>query len=225
MGILDRIIASGRSAALHAAALLAVLPVLAPAFAADQPLRQHEGSGVDATVLSKPEVGQSKTANPSHVVNEGGSERSLWIDLGRVAEFSRPGTDQPAIRAAQPGEISEGSRIGKPDFKSAPTAATTSTAAADPGAPQVSPIFLDASGRPRALPGGVIVAFKQPLPEAQAREQLQSGGLKALRQIGERMWLVESPVGIDSLNLANRLHAEGHFDFVQPNWWHPRTTK
>ena len=50
-------------------------------------------------------------------------------------------------------------------------------------------------------------------------------GLTPLRQSGERMWLVESPVGIASLDLANRLGTSGEFEFVQPNWWQPRTTK
>ncbi|MBA3478737.1 MAG: hypothetical protein H0T52_10125 [Lautropia sp.] len=211
-----------------AAAAVAFHLAAAPASAAGQRPRSHEGSGAAATVLNKPEVGQSKNTGPSHVVNEGDAERPLWIDTSRVAEFSMPGTDQPAIRAAEPGEVGESSRISKPDPKSGPMLQQATPAAGGASAAvatQVSPIFLDASGRPRALPGGVIVALKQAMPEAQARDALQAAGLTPQRQIGERMWLVESPVGIESLNLANRLHAEGRFEFVQPNWWHPRTTK
>jgi hypothetical protein len=75
------------------------------------------------------------------------------------------------------------------------------------------------------LPGGVIVALKTGLPPEQAREQLQAAGLEPLRQIGEKMWLVQSPVGLASLELAQRLDGDARFDFAQPNWWHPRTTK
>ena len=69
------------------------------------------------------------------------------------------------------------------------------------------------------------MALKQALPVDQATEQLQRAGLTPLRQIGERMWLVQSPVGVASLDLANRLAASGQFEFVQPDWWQPRTTK
>jgi hypothetical protein len=84
---------------------------------------------------------------------------------------------------------------------------------------------VDASGHPRALPGGVIISLREDLPDAQAQAQLQAQGLTPVRRIGARMWLVESPVGIASLELANRLQASGRYDFVQPNWWQPRTTK
>lgn len=211
----------------HAAFMLVALQLLAPASAASQPLRHHEGNGAAATAASKPELGQSKNASPSHVVNEGGVERALWLDTGRVAAFGKAGRDQPEIRAAQPGELVESGRIGTADAKSGLTIEQATPAASGPvtSPAQVSPVFLDASGRARALPGGVIVALKQALPDAQALEQLQAAGLTPLRRIGERMWLVESPAGIESLNLANRLHAQGRFDFVQPDWWHPRTTK
>ena len=29
----------------------------------------------------------------------------------------------------------------------------------------------------------------------------------------------------DWMDLANRLGTSGEFEFVQPNWWQPRTTK
>ena len=221
------------------AALLVALHLASPALAAGQ-ARRHIESGSEATVLSKPEVGQSKTANPSHVVNEGGVERPLWIDTSRVVEFPQAGgAGQAAIRPAEPGEVSESNRTSKAEGRSDDATTTSAgdagssadpsgnaTAAAAPGgAAAVSPVFVDASGRPRALPGGVIVSLKQGLRESQAREQLQAAGLTPVRQIGERMWLVESPVGIASLELANRLHATGRFEFVQPNWWQPRSTK
>jgi hypothetical protein len=196
-------------------------------------------------VLNKPAVGQSKTANPSHVVNEGGIERPLWLDTTRVVEFPPAGgAGQPAIRPAEPGELDESNRTSKPggklagsDARTAPASAasspadltgqpdTAATPAAAGGAAPVSPVFVDASGQPRALPGGVIVSLKQGLREAQARAQLQAANLTPVRQIGERMWLVQAPVGIASLELANRLQASGQFEFVQPNWWQPRVTK
>jgi hypothetical protein len=223
------------------AVMLVTLQLTASALAADKP-RRHHADGAGAAVPATPEFGRSRIANPSHVVNEGTGKRRLWIDTGRVADFRRGGAGRPVIRAAEPGELSEGNRSGRPDQKTAvatPDSTSAASGAGAPGAPgtpgatgaasagnaQVSPIFVDASGRPRALPGGVIVSLKQALPPAQARDRLQAAGLNPLRQIGERMWLVDSPVGIASLDLAGRLHADGLFEFVQPNWWHARTTK
>ncbi len=219
-----------------AALLLALLPAL-PAMA-DGQVRRHLQSGTQTTALTKPAIGQSKTDNPSHVASEGGTERPLWIDTSRVVEFAPAGgTDRAAIRPAEPGELVEGNRESKPGSKSSgagtaaadgsgsATTAATGAGATAGSAATVSPVFVDASGQPRALPGGVIVSLKQSLPEPQARAQLEAAGLTAVRQLGERMWLVASPVGIASLELANRLHATGAFEFAQPNWWQPRHTK
>lgn len=220
---------------LAAAILLVALHAGGAAAAGDNP-RRHIGSGAEATAPSKPPLEETKAPNPSHVAHEGGMERPLWIDTGRVAEFPPAGgSGKPAIRPAAPGELSDRSRVTKPgertDNPGEKTTGAMSDATSDAtpagvaGAAVVSPLFIDASGRPRALPGGVIVSLKEVLRDAQAREQLQAAGLTPVRQIGERMWLVESPAGLASLELANRLHATGRFEFVQPNWWQPRTTK
>jgi hypothetical protein len=188
-------------------------------------------------VASKPAFGQVSGSAPTHVTREGGVERRLWIDTGRVAEFDSDGA--PAIRAAAVGEVEAIRRGGSTDAKAsafkdqaqdqahrkqdqAPAgSAMTGGAAGKP----VSPVFRDASGRPRALPGGVIVSLKQALAEEDAQAALAAAGLVPLRRIGERMWLVESPPGIESLEMANRLQEEGRFGFAQPNWWQPKATK
>lgn len=213
------------------AGVLAISLAAGPAFAAERVRAHAEG---ERALLAKPEVGGSKTANPSHVVHEGDVAQPLWIDTSRVVEFPAAGSSgRPAIRQAEPGEVVESNRTSKPDAKgaasSADAGATTGStgsgtaAAAAPAA--VSPVFVDASGQPRALPGGVIVSLKEDLSEDRARATLEGEGLVPVRRIGARMWMVDSPVGIASLELANRLHDSGRFEFVQPNWWKPRTTK
>jgi hypothetical protein len=133
----------------------------------------------------------------------------LWIDSERVADFGNSSATGAVIRSTR---TEAGSAPGgKSD---------TGT-----GTSKVSPLFLDAAGQPQALPGGVIVTLKEALPEAQARDLLDSAGLVPVRQLGERMWLVDSPVGIESLQLAERLDGDGRFAFVQPNWWRPRARK
>ena len=71
----------------------------------------------------------------------------------------------------------------------------------------------------------MIVALKEALSDDEAGARLAADGLVPVRRINARMWLVESPVGIASLDLANRLHESGRYDFAQPNWWKPRVTK
>jgi len=149
------------------------------------------------------------------MVTEGGSEEALWIDTGRVADFGRSGADGgPVIRPLEAGDGAPGSAGVKADKD-----------ASGANAAPVSPLFIDVAGQPRALPGGVIVGLKEALSEPQARLQLEAAGLVPLRSIGARMWLVDSPAGMESLHLADRLNADGRFDFVEPNWWRPRSTK
>lgn len=147
---------------------------------------------------------------PSRVVREDGVERPLWIDSDRVVDFDKQGAGSPSIRPVQPGEKSDGTRD------------SNSAADADSG---ISPVFVDSVGQPRALAGGVIVSLRQTLPEAQAVAQLEASGLVPLHRIGERMWLVDAPVGLPSLDLAEKLQGDERFDLVQPNWWRPRTKK
>lgn len=194
--------------------LLVALGLAAPAPAAGQAAGASPGGAAQPLTAAQAGSGEGSGSDdsPTHMVREGRGMRPLWIDPGRVAEFNQPGTDHPSLRAPNSGEREGGTRLGKRDAQSAGTA-------------PVSPVFLDASGMPWALPGGVIVALKQALGEPQARAQLQAAGLSPLRRIGDRMWLVESPAGMASLDLAERLHSEGQFEFVQPNWWHRRTKK
>ncbi len=47
------------------------------------------------------------------------------------------------------------------------------------------------------------------------------------REIGGsgRVWLVATPAGLASLDLANRLHESGDFESASPNWWQFRARK
>ena len=208
---------------------------------ADAQARGHAADGAGVAVLpTKPKqadqglatgAGSTGIDSHTHLSREGGFERRLWIDNGRLAEFGDDGP--PSIRTAAPDEVEaarRGSDAGIAGLKSQggtarQAARQPSAAASGAAAKPVSPVFKDASGRLRALPGGVIVSFRQALAEVEARSTLEAAGLVPLRQIGERMWLVDSPSGIASLDLANRLQEEGQFGFAQPNWWQPKATK
>ncbi len=85
-----------------------------------------------------------------------------------------------------------------------------------------SPVFRDASGMRRSLPGGVLVAFRASTSEARVRAWAKAQGVKLLKKVvasAERViWLVESPRGIASLNLANRIHQSETVEYASPNW-------
>jgi len=124
--------------------------------------------------------------------SEGARWQSLTLVPGQVADFT------PRV-----GQRGATLRSGTPDTLS-------------------SPVFRDEAGRLRALPGGVIVILKSALNEAQAQALFRQAGIQATRRIGEATWLIESAVGMPSLELANRLQASGLFDSAQPNWWMER---
>ncbi len=139
-----------------------------------------------------------------HYWYDGETKRSLWIDSGQVADFSTQDRTKAAVMKAMPATKSLNEKM--------------------------SPLFrdqADENARARALPGGVIVRLKQIMPDEQARSYLNERGLRAVREIGSQtgLWLVESPPGMASLELANRLHEKGEFVSASPNWWQPRALK
>ena len=52
-----------------------------------------------------------------------------------------------------------------------------------------------------------------------------AAGLKPERQITGRVWVVESPAGLDTIEMANQQNAKGIFTDVSPNWWTKRALK
>jgi hypothetical protein len=58
-----------------------------------------------------------------------------------------------------------------------------------------------------------------------ARALISQAGATPLHSLSDRLWLVQGPVGLGSLRLANQLQAAGLFESAQPNWWVPRTLK
>jgi hypothetical protein len=138
---------------------------------------------------------------------DGGERRLLWAESGLLADFSAaPGTKQSVIQPA----------LG--DKTAAPTGSAALTVYRDQP---------EAGGRPRALPGGVLVGFRPRTTAAEREALLSRHGLRLIRPLGDRAdWvLVASPPGDASLELANRLHESGDFASASPNWWQPRQLK
>lgn len=136
---------------------------------------------------------------------DGDTRRELRIDASNLARF---GAQAKSARAA---DVIVPAEFARKDVGPSET---------------VSPLLRDEAGRPRALPGGVIVTLPADMTEQEARQQLEALGVQPLRAIGAgtRMWLVAAEPGLASLQLANRLHETGRVS-AQPNWWQPRAKK
>jgi hypothetical protein len=150
-------------------------------------------------VSTKAAVTSSTNAATAHFWYDGAERKLLAMDSDRVVRFQADGKASVLAKA-----FSQEKSVLK-------TASETE-----------SPLFIE-NGRRRALPGGLIVSLKQARDEQDAREQLVARGLTPVRLIpGDaqaRNWIVASPTGLETLNMANRLHESGHFASVAPNWW------
>jgi len=183
--------------------LAAVLPAL-PAHADQATIAKP------VTQLAKPatDAGAAAPTDATHYWYDGGRRRGLLVDDDLRADFGS-GKAIPADRQARGGKALD-----------APTG---------PEAADGSPVFRDADSPAikRALPGGVIITTHGST-DARALDRLLAPlGLAVSRQLdaGGTRWLVETPPGVASLELANRLHESGDFAAVAPNWWRERALK
>jgi streptogramin lyase len=139
---------------------------------------------------------------------ENGQKKALRVDPGWVADFALPAKPEPG-KPRTPVKRFIG---GEKGLETLPSGS--------------SPVFRDDNGAMRALAGGVVVRLREAdVPDARAR--LADAGLLPVRQLDPegRSWLVASPAGIPSLELANQLHESGKFESATPNWWRPRSLK
>jgi len=181
-------------------ALAILLATAGGARAADAPQAPPAiAKGLRATMPDKSPG--TASAVVQHHWHNGRERRALRLDGALQADFS----------------------LARPE-KSAVLRASASPLKDVPAALQ-SPVFRDESGRPRALPGGVIVVFDAPSSDDAARATIERHGARIARRIGERTWLLASDPGMPALELANRLHATGAFAAAEPNWWVERAKK
>ncbi|MGH1357311.1 MAG: hypothetical protein ACRBC3_00970 [Burkholderiaceae bacterium] len=98
---------------------------------------------------------------------------------------------------------------------------------------QTSPMLRSAeSGQlTGALAGGVLVRLTRPMAMEDAEAVANAFGAQVRRPLGSPvaaghdLWLFDSPAGLESLELANRIHESGQVKSAAPNWWKPRTLK
>ena len=189
-------------ALLLAVPLLAVpllaLPLQAAAQAQSPPRKPDPGAHATTT----------KSSAKTRYWYEDGKRRTLQVDPAWIADFAAPAAAQPGKRPS-PLKRSIG---GEKALESLPSGA--------------SPVFRDDHGAQRALAGGIVVRLRE-ADRQDARARLAAAGLLPIRPIDPqgRTWLIASPAGTPSLDLANQVHESGRFESATPNWWRPRALK
>lgn len=101
------------------------------------------------------------------------------------------------------------------------TAATRSASASVAGS---SPVFREGTspaGRLMALPGGVIVQFRNEWTTAQIDAWITSHAYTVRQELNimGQWYVLDSPAGLASLEMANAIHASGDVISATPNWW------
>jgi hypothetical protein len=187
--------AAGTSAT---AGTLAVASLPGPAAATTTP--PDTAPAVDAPLIDKP-ASVAKRPAAGLVWIDAGVRRPLFLDTGLRADFSPTQAGKAGVLRRADGPL-----------KDVPSMLQ-------------SPVLRDESGRARALPGGVLLVIDAALDDAAARALIERHGAVAVRRVAGPVWLVASPPGLASLDLANRLAETGVFGSAQPNWWVERPKK
>jgi hypothetical protein len=87
----------------------------------------------------------------------------------------------------------------------------------------VSEAFLDGNGTMIGLPGGVLLHLEPTWTESDVQSWLSQNSLQLIRKqdISGNWVVVESPAGLGSLELANRLKGKLGVISATPNLWRP----
>lgn len=175
--------------------------------------------------VASPLMAENKVVDPSVDNDAGGNTGTYyWYDGGKrqesqlapqlLADFGGNAAAERTLATAAFSAPLGGPRIYRLDGS---VAAMRSQAL-----PGTSPVFRDhgGHGRMRALPGNVVVQFDTETSDEMVTDWAQSEGLVVLRKLSfGNYYLIESPSGLASLELANRLQESGSVLNAQPNWW------
>jgi len=84
-----------------------------------------------------------------------------------------------------------------------------------------SPVFRDKSGRLMALPGNVIVRMEKSMDIDDVKRWAESRGFKIIKQLSKsgNTYIIETPPGIECLNISNKINSEAGVVSVTPDWW------
>ena len=181
----------------------------------------------------KSKADDAATLTISYAWHDGEREQMVWLNPALIAEFSTLPEGESAVKRAYPAALAEpGSRgiarIWRVDGGSVEQVLQAARAANPAG--RVSPVFGDAAAdgaRKRALPGGIIVAFKPDWTESRINAWAAAQGLSIASklEIGPNVYVLKTDAGLAALTAANRIRQSGQVVSAQPNWWVEVTTR
>ena len=164
--------------------------------------------------------------------HDGEREQTAWLNPVLIAEFGAQSESESGVKRAYPAASAEpGSRgIARIWRVESDAQRVLQDARAANPAGKYSPVFSDganSSGRKRALPGGIIVAFKPDWTETRVIAWAAQQGLPIASklEIGPNVYVMNTDAGLAALAAANRLRAGGEVVSAQPNWWVEVTTR
>jgi len=176
---------------------------------------------------------EASTLTISYAWHDGEREQLVWLNPALVAEFSTLPENESAVKRAYPAASAEpGSRgiarIWRVEGGAAERVLLDARAANTVG--KYSPVFSDGAAdgaRKRALPGGIIVAFKPDWTESRvtAWAAAQALPIASKLEIGPNIYVLKTDAGLAALATANRIHRSGEVVSAQPDWWVEVTTR
>jgi hypothetical protein len=95
---------------------------------------------------------------------------------------------------------------------------------------RTSPVFREGTspaGRLMALPGGVIIQFRPEWTTEQVSEWIANHGYTVRQKLNitGQWYILDSPAGLASLEMANTIHGSGDVVSATPNWWVQTVTR
>lgn len=161
---------------------------------------------------------------------DGQQQRTLHLDDSLIADFN-PQSESAAKAAKNTGLSADktvgGARLWKLSTGTTATALTSVKAKNQSGS--FSPVFRDAqaSSRLMALPGNVIVQFASDWDEARIEQWVSDQGqaIDSKASFGINFYILKTPPGIASLQIANSLFETGEVLMASPNWWQQKYPK
>ena len=144
--------------------------------------------------------------------NDGDRERRVWIDNEHVVP---KGADSPPLGDGV-ADTPRGAIVRKEE-------------AGGSSASNGEPVFRSESGELMTLPGGVILVFESGMDSTAidaffTSHAIDSAAVEELDYL-PNAYFIETPAGLASLTLANRLAGQDGVELSSPNWWVERVPK
>lgn len=164
------------------------------------------------------------TAVQAYQWYDGDKKKTVYLDETMIADFN-PQSAATTKAASNSGltaaRTTGGATLWKVTSGSTKSSLSTIKSANQPGA--YSPVFRSsqANGQTSALPGNVIVQFASDWDEAKVRQWVSEQGqsIASKASFGINFYILSTPPGMESLEIANRLYETGEVLLASPNWW------